>query len=154
MAAQLNYNYSTPKGVPGGKYDIAFDEVITRNNEEEDGVLKYGMAVAIGTTAGSTVKVPASASDTIEGIAIALPNTEQDMEGNVIVKKNRALSIMKKGNIWGRLADSVTPVCGAKAYVAVSGEDAGAFTTESSGTIDIGATFGSASDNGIAVIVL
>lgn len=29
MAAQLNYNYGTPKGVPGGKFDIAFDEVVT-----------------------------------------------------------------------------------------------------------------------------
>lgn len=156
MAAQLNYNYSTPKGVPGGKFDITFDEVITRNNEEEDGVMKYGLAVATGTTAGTTVKKPVAGTtaEQIEGIAVALPNTEQDMEGNVIVKKGRPLSIMRKGNIWGRLASGVTPTAGAKAYVVVSGDDAGAFTTESSSAVDIGAVFGNASDDGIAVIVL
>lgn len=156
MAAQLNYNYSTPKGVPGGKFDIAFDEVVTRNNENEDGVMKYGMAVATGTKAGVTVKVPTAETtkEQIEGIAIALPNTEQDMKGNVIVKKNRSLSIMKKGNIWGRLATGITPTCGAKAYVVISGDDAGSFTTASEGTLDIGAEFGKAYDDGIAVIVL
>lgn len=156
MAAQLDYGYSTPKGVPGGKYDIAFDEVVTRSNENEDGVMKYGLAVATGTKAGSTVKVPTAETtkEQIEGIAIALPNTEQDMAGNVIVKKNRPLSIMKKGNIWGRLATGITPSYGEKAYVAVSGDDAGTFTTASEGNLDIGAVFGNAYDNGIAVITL
>ena len=55
MAAQLNYNYGTPKGVPGGKFDIAFDEVATRKNENEDGVMKYGLAVAVGTDAGNSI---------------------------------------------------------------------------------------------------
>ena len=165
MAAQLNYNYSTPKGVPGGKFDIAFDEVVTRNNENEDGTMKYGLAVATGAKAGVTVKVPVSGTtaDDIEGIAIALPNTEQDMKGNVIVKKNRSLSIMKKGNIWGRIAADVTPVCGATAYVIPEGDEAGMFTTaanngktstEKVDYLDIGAKFGKASDDGIAVIVL
>ena len=156
MAAQLNYNYSTPKGVPGGKFDIAFDEVVTRTNEEKDGVMKYGLAVAVGTNAGNSVKIPVAGTtaDQIEGVAIALPNTEQDMDGNVIVKNNLPLSIMKKGNIWGRLATGVTPTYGAKAYVVVSGDDAGTFTTAESGNVDIGATFGNASDDGIAVIVL
>lgn len=156
MAAQLDYGYSTPKGVPGGKYDIAFDEVVTRSNENEDGVMKYGLAVATGTKAGSTVKVPTAETtkEQIEGIAIALPNTEQDMAGNVIVKKNRPLSIMKKGNIWGRLATGITPSYGEKAYVVVSGDDAGTFTTASESNLDIGAVFGNAYDNGIAVITL
>lgn len=156
MAAQLNYNYGTPKGVAGGKYDIAFDEVVTRKNENKDGEMKFGMAVAIGTSAGKTVKVPVvgTTAEQIEGIAIALPNTEQDMNGKVIVKQNTSLSVMKKGNIWGRLATGVTPTYGTKAYVVVSGDDAGTFTTASEGTVDIGAKFGNAHDDGIAVIVL
>lgn len=160
MAAQTNYNYSTPKGVPGGKYDIAFDEVVSRNNENDDGVMKYGMAVAQGSSAGKTVKVPVEGTTAaqIEGVAIALPNTEQDMEGNVVVKKNRTLSVMKSGNIWGRLADNTAPAAGANAYVNVKGEHAGEFTaTAADGTtVDIGAKFGNASDltTGIAVIVL
>ena len=134
MSAQTNYNYSTPKGVPGGKFDIAFDEVVSRNNDNEDGVMKYGIAVVKGTTAGKTVKVPVAASvaGDFEGVALALPNTEQDMAGNVVVKKNRSLSVMKKGNVWGRLSEyseAVTP--GATAYVIVSGEEPGFFTTRS-----------------------
>ena len=156
MAAQLNYNYGTPKGVAGGKYDIAFDEVVTRKNENKDGEMKFGMAVAVGTSAGKTVKVPVvgTTAEQIEGIAIALPNTEQDMNGKVVVKQNTSLSVMKKGNIWGRLATGVTPTYGTKAYVVVSGDDAGTFTTASEGTVDIGAKFGNAHDYGIAVIVL
>ena len=83
MAAQLNYGYSTPKGVAGGKFDIAYDEVVTRKNEEEDGVLKYGMAAMIGTTKGTGVKVPVSGATAqqIEGIVLRAANTEQDMKG-------------------------------------------------------------------------
>lgn len=58
MAAQLDYGYSTPKGVAGGKVDIAYDEVITRKNEEADGVLKYGMAAMVGTSKGTTRACP------------------------------------------------------------------------------------------------
>lgn len=167
MAAQTNYSYNTPKGVPGGKFDIAFDEVVSRNNEEKDGVMKYGIAVAQGTTAGKTVKVPVAGTtaDKVEGITIALPNTEQDMSGKVIVKQNRTLSVMKSGNIWGRLADETAPTAGATAYVVPSGDHAGEFSAsaDNGGSddgkvsyLDIGAKFGNSVDinEGIAVIVL
>lgn len=161
MAAQLDYGYSTPKGVAGGKYDIAFDEVITRKNEEADGVLKYGMAAMVGTNAGSGVKVPATGctADKIEGIVLRAANTEQDMGGHVVVKQNTSVGIVRKGHVWGRLASDAVPTYGAKAYVVVTGEDAGTFThldkQTGEGTpanVDIGATFGNAKDNGIAVI--
>ncbi len=71
---------------------------------------------------------------------------------------------MKKGNIWGRLATGATPTYGAKAYVIPEGDEAGTFThaadngkSEKAGKVeylDISATFGNASDDGIAVIVL
>lgn len=161
MAAQLDYGYSTPKGVAGGKYDIAFDEVITRKNEEADGVLKYGMAAMVGATAGSGVKVPATGctADKIEGIVLRAANTEQDMGGHVVVKQNASVGIVRKGHVWGRLASDAVPAYGAKAYVVVTGEDAGTFTHLDNQTgegtpanVDIGATFGNAKDNGIAVI--
>ena len=156
MAAQTNYNYGTPKGVAGGKVDLNHEIVNSRMNEAEDGVLKYGMAVAIGATPGSTVKVPVEGTkaDQIEGVVLAHANTEQDMKGNVVVKKGVSLSIMKEGTVWGRLATGVTPVYGAKANVVVSGADAGTFTTATEGTVDIGATFGKYTDDGIAVIIL
>lgn len=160
MAAQMNYNYGTPKGVPGGKFDIAFDEVITRQNEEADGILKYGMAAMVGTNAGHTVKVPVAGTtaDKIEGIVLHAANTEQDMKGKVNVAKGASVGIVTKGKVWGRLADADAPTYGAKAYVVISGDDAGCFTatadTTTNTTVDIGATFGNASDTGIAVIVL
>ena len=155
MAAQTTYGYSTPKGVAGGKVNLFHDEVVTRMNEEADGVIKYGMAVMVGTTPGSTVKKPAGATkDQIEGVVVCHPNTEQDMEGKVVVKQNASLGIMKEGCIWGRLATDVTPTYGATAYVVVSGNDAGTFTTASANSVDIGAKFGNEVDDGIAIIVL
>ena len=165
MAAQLNYNYDTAKGVPGGKAYIDFDKVVTRRNENEDGVMKFGMAVATGASAGYGVKVPVTGTTAaqIDGVVVALANTEHDMNGNVVVKKNASLSIMKSGSIWGRLASGAKATYGAKAYVVPSGDDAGTFTHAadnglSDGSkveyLDIDATFGNASDDGIAVIVL
>ena len=214
MAAQTNYNYSTPKGVPGGKVDISFDEVITRRTEAEDGVLKYGMAVSVGNAAGIGITVPTSGTtaEKIEGVVVYQPNTEQDMKGNVVVKNGASLGVMRKGHIWARTSSDAEPTYGAKAYVVVDGNEAGAFTSSSeavsvykkcdsgtsgakevvsdetespSGTqiklsavtpaengytptvgdyvvyeqvhgaaVDIGATFGNAYDNGIAVVIL
>lgn len=161
MAAQMNYSYSTPNGVAGGKFDIAYDEVITRKNEEEDGVLKYGMAAMIGTAKGSGVKVPASGctAEQIEGIVLRAANTEQDMQGRVVVRKGASVGILRKGHVWGRTASDCVPAYGAKAYVVVTGDDAGTFTHLAKQTgdgtpdnVDIGATFGNATDSGIAVI--
>lgn len=155
MAAQLDYGYSIPKGVAGGKVDLTYDKVVTRMNEEESGTLKYGMVAMVGTTPGSTVKVANGATaDKIEGVVLCEANTEMDMEGQVVVRKNTSVGIMKKGHIWGKVATGVTPQYGKTAYVVVSGADVGTFTTESTDTIDIGAKFGKYSDNGIAVIEL
>ena len=154
MAAQLDYGYSTPKGVAGGKVNLFHDEVITRMNEEENGVLKFGMAVMVGSKAGHTCKVAKGATaEQIEGIALCNPTTEFDMNGNVVVKKGASIGVMKTGAIWARLATDVTPTYGAKAYVVVSGNDAGTFTTTASGNVDIGAKFGNETDDGIAIVI-
>lgn len=156
MAAQLDYGFSIPKAVPGAKVDLSDDKVVARINEADDSAIKYGMAVMVGTNPGQSVKVltTGATSEQIEGVVLCHPNTEQDMKGNVVVRKGMSLSIMKKGRIWARLATDVTPVYNAKAYVVVSGADAGTFTTVADGNVDIGATFGNATDNGIAVIEL
>jgi hypothetical protein len=155
MAAQLNYGYSTPKGVAGGKANIVFDFVATRSNEEADGVLKYGMAVMVGTTPGASVKLPTNATaDTIEGIVLRAANTEQDMSGTVVVKNGASVGVIKKGSVWGRTVSDCEPSYGETAYVVTSGDDVGLFTNKSAEgtTVDIGAKFGNAFDDGIAVI--
>lgn len=165
MAAQMNYSFDTPKGVAGGKVDLAYDEVVTRQNEEADGVLKFGMAAAVGTSAGSTVKVPAAGTTKaqIEGVVLHAANTEQDMSGKVILKKDVSVGIMRKGHVWGRLAADAVTTYAQTAYVVTSGKDAGAFThletqtgDDGAANLDIGAKFGNVSDtdNGIAVIEL
>lgn len=158
MAAQLDYGFSTPKGVAGGKVDLAYDEVVTRQVEDADGVVKFGMAVAIGTSAGATIKKPVEGTTAaqIEGVLLHAANTEQDMNGKVVIKKGTSQGVMRKGHVWGRIASDATPAYGSVAYVVVSGDDAGTFTEKSEGTVDIGAKFGAHADtdNGIAVIEL
>lgn len=134
MAAQLDYGYRTPKGVPGGKVDISFDITVTRANEEEDGILKYGMAAFVGTNKGHGIKRPTASAtkDDFQGVVICNANTEQDMDGRVNVKKGANLSCMVMGRIWGRLAPGADPAYQGKAYVVTDGDYAGCFTSKSS----------------------
>ena len=156
MAAQKDYRYSTPKGVPGGKVDISFDEVATRINEAEDGALKFGMAAAVGSAPGANVTIPGAdtTAEKIEGVVLHHPNTEHSQDGKVVIKKDATVGIMTKGRVWARLAADIIPAYREKAYVCISGDDAGAFTNVADGALDIGAVFGNASDDGIAVIEL
>ena len=127
---QLTYTYETPKGVPGGKVDISFDDVASRRNEEPDGKLRFGMAAQTGTYPGATVKVPVSgaAKADVEGVVLSAPNTEKDREGHVIVHEGATVSVMRHGRVWGRISSDAVPVSGATAYVVVDGDEAGCFT--------------------------
>ena len=214
MAAQLDYSYHVSKGVPGGKYDLSMDTVVTRTNEEADGVLRFGMAAMAGSLPGTTVKVPVlgTTAEKIEGVVLHAENTEQDRKGRVVVPNHASVGIMAYGKIWGRTSSDAVPVYGNKAYVVVDGDEAGCFTSASTeasvylpceagtsgalevvaddtasptaaqikvsgvtpvsggyvpavgdhvekkklhgDTVDIGATFGTETDDGIAVIIL
>jgi len=152
---QTSYGYSTPNGVPGGKVDLVDDEVVARLNEEEDGVLKAGMAVTDGTSKGHSVAAIKATAAVFRGVVVHQANVEHDLKGKVAIKKGATVGVMTKGKIWGRTATNVTPAYGDKAYVETSGNDAGTFTNASSGTtIETGATFGNATDDGIAVVEL
>lgn len=154
MAAQLNYGYSIPKGIAGGKADLSYDDVVTRSSE--DGKVKFGLAVQTGTKAGIGVKLPASGAtkDKIEGVAVYAANIEQDMDGNVVLKKGSTISVMRKGKIWARTAANAKPAFGKKAYVVLTGEDAGKFTEQEATNLDINAVFGEEQDTGIAIVEL
>jgi len=156
MAAQLDYGYSTPKGVAGGKVDISFDDVITRTNEEKDGVLKYGMAAMVGTSAGSTVKVPAAGAtaEKIEGIVLHAANTEQDKNGKVVVPENGSVGILRFGKVWARVAKDVEPKYGDSLYVVLEGDDAGTLTNVEGSNVKIEGKFIGEADNGIAPVIL
>ena len=61
---------------------------------------------------------------------------------------------MKKGKIWVRIATAANVTAGKSAYVVLNGEDAGKFTDDQSGNLDIGAVFGGEKDKEIAVVEL
>ena len=131
MAAQLKYSYNIPKGAPGEKFDISFDEVVTRMNQEtDDGVLKFGVAAQTGDAPGVGIKIPVTgaAAKDIEGIVVRSANTERDMQGHVVVRSGASVGVMRRGKIWGRIASDAVPVFGATAYVVLDGDEAGYFT--------------------------
>jgi len=134
--AQLNYSYETPSGLAGGKVDIGFDTVVSRKNTSDDGDVKFGMGVVKGTVAGKDVKkvVSGSQAGDFEGIVLQEQNVEQNLQGQVILKKGAELSVMTQGNVWGRVATEVetAPTYKATAYLVVDGDDAGSFTNQSS----------------------
>lgn len=121
MAAQTNYSYSTPLGVPGGIYDIHDNYIFTRQNEEEDGVLGYGVVVVPGEKKGKGSKLPTAETtrEDCEGVVVYLPNTEQDMNGKVTIRKGRSLSVMRRGSVWVKITPDCEPEYGKKCYVIV-----------------------------------
>ena len=60
MAVQTSYGYATPKGIPGGIYDLYHYPVDSRFNEEDNGKLRFGVGVVKGSIPGSNVVLPLS----------------------------------------------------------------------------------------------
>ena len=130
MGVQTSYNFYTDRGVAGGLYDLGHHDVNSRRNECEDGVLKFGMGVVIGTLAGSQVKLPASGAtvETFEGITVNGYSTEMDMAGEVALKNEATVGVLTHGKVWARIKDGITPKYGDKLYLITAGEEAGCFT--------------------------
>lgn len=156
MSAQTSYRYSGPMGVAGGIVDLAPYAIDTFLNEEETGAMKFGVGVVKGTKPGTNIKLPATGATAaqFEGITVNNRTTEYDLEGNIRVIKSAAVGVMRYGRIFGRLAADVEPTYGDPVYLVITGDDAGCFTTESSGTVAINARFMSPADNGVAMIEL
>lgn len=132
--AQLSYGYKTPSGIPGGKADLnMFEKVATRRIENEDGLVKFGVAVFKGTELGCSVKLGASGStkDDFEGIVLNGGTVEHDLNGEVIVRKDSVVGVMQRGRIWARLSPEAAPEYKKKAYVVVDGDYNGCFTDQS-----------------------
>lgn len=156
MGAQNSYSFNTPIGQAGGIYDLAPYAVDSFVNESNDGVVKFGMGVVQGTSAGKQVKVPVSGSTAavFEGIVTNRRTSENAINGGVLVKKGITLGVMRYGRIFGLLAAGAAPSYGAAVYMVKSGDDAGCFTNSSDGTIAIKGRFLGAASNGIALIEL
>lgn len=154
MAAQLTYGYDAPKAIAGQIADLAPREIVTRSIEDKNGAIHFGMAVQVGTKAGSTVKLVSGAKkETIDGV-VAHAEVEQNTEGKVVLKNGQVVDVIKHGNVWGRIAKGAVVTPNAIAYVVGTGEEAGYFTHVKEANIDIGAVFGTEKDEGIAIISL
>lgn len=163
MAAQTSYSFTTPKGIPGGLYDISAHEVNTRINEEADGVLGFGEGVVQGATKGLAVKLPALSSTPadFEGVAINGANVEQDMAGKAIVRKDTSVGVARYGKVWVKVTGDTGPVkYGDRLYLITDGDEAGFFTNagaegpDAAARVPIKGQFIGEADNGVAPILL
>jgi hypothetical protein len=154
---QNNYSYNSQRGVPGGFLDSSPHSVISRANGETSPLaLKYGYGVVQGSEPGKDVKLPDSAStaDKFEGIVVS-GITEYDLDGAVRNNPAKMLGILEWGKIWVRVPANSDIAYGDSAYLIISGADAGKFTNESTGALDIKAKFVTAADSeDIAAVLL
>ena len=104
MPAQTTYNFSPVKGIPGGIADLAPYEIDTRSNQENSGVMDFGLGVVKGT-AGVDVKLPvtASAAADFEGVTVNNLTTELDENGNINIKNKADIGIMRYGRVYVRV---------------------------------------------------
>ncbi len=128
--AQTSYGFKTPVGIAGGLYDITAYVIDARRNEENDGVLGFGLGVVKGTLAGTQVLLPDSdsvAAD-FEGITVNGFTTENNMSGNVLLAEGATVGVISKGRIWACVKGSLTIGYGDKVYLVNSGDNAGKFS--------------------------
>lgn len=59
MAVQMNYGEPS-RGMPGGLYDRAEYEAVTRRNSAEDKALCFGYGVVQGAEPGKDIALPAT----------------------------------------------------------------------------------------------
>lgn len=158
MSAQTRYGYATPIGAPGGIVDLAPYAIDTFLNDEENGVMKFGMGVVQGSKPGVNVALPASGatSDKFEGVATNNRTTEYDLEGRIFVRKGVGVGVMRYGRIYVRVKTGDAPEYGDPLLLIINGDDAGCFTsTEDSGnTIPVNGRFLGGVDNGVAPVEL
>ena len=158
MSAQTRYGYATPIGAPGGIVDLAPYAIDTFLNDEENGVLKFGMGVVRGSKPGVNVALPASGatSDKFEGVTTNNRTTEYDMDGRIFVRKGVGVGVMRYGRIYVRVKTGDAPEYGDPLLLIINGDDAGCFTsTEDSGnTIAVNGRFLGGVDNGVAPVEL
>ena len=127
---RTNYSFAPDLGVAGGLYDMTEHVVDTYNNEANDGDLKFGMGVVLGTGKGKAAKPTSSATiNDFEGVLLNGGTTEHTMDGDVRILNGNTLGVLKQGRIWARIAEDAEPAYGKPVLLVVNGTDAGLFTT-------------------------
>lgn len=134
--SQMNYGYTTPVGEAGGIIDLAPYAIDSFTNEEETGKLNFGVGVVKGTAAGKQVKLPVAATTAadFDGVVTNRRTTEYDLEGNIHIRKNATVGVMRYGRIYVKLAPDVAPAYGDPVYVKIKGDNVGCFDKANTGS--------------------
>lgn len=129
MSVQNTYSYSTPVGVAGGLYDITDYVIDTRTVESDNGVMKLGMGVVCGSVPGTNIDVPSadSTADVFEGVTVNGFTQQHDLEGKIALYNGQSVGVLRRGRIWVRIAEGVTPSYGDPVYMSIAEDDAGLF---------------------------
>ena len=141
---QTNYSYQMPRGVAGSLYDLAPYAIVSRLNDERTiGRMKFGMGAMHGSTPGANVSVPAQnhAAADFEGVVMTGFATEMDMEGDINIRHQQTVGILRYGNAWVRIPNGVEPSYGQSVFLIRNGENAGLFTNVATGNMAIKARF-------------
>lgn len=157
MSAQTRYGFATPIGAPGGIVDLSPHVIDTFLNEEASGVMKFGLGVVQGSKPGVNIALPetGATADKFEGITTNNRTTEYDLEGKLHIRNGAAVGVMRYGKIYVQVEEDDEPAYGDPVYLIINGDDAGRFTSASSGdTIAVNARFIGGVDNGVAPVEL
>lgn len=147
MSAQTTYRFSPQIGAAGGIVDLAPYAIDSFTNEENDGMMEFGVGV-VGGTAASQIKLPAStnAAGDFQGVTVNNRTTELDLVGNLGIRKGATVGVMRYGRIYVRLATGAEPQYGDPLYMVKSASEFGYFTNSSDGTIPVKGRFLGGSD--------
>ena len=127
MAVQTAYNWTTGKGIAGGLVDLTPHAIDSFINEEETGVLKPGIGVMTGTTAGKQIK-KFTGSGTFEGVVNNNRSTEYDLDGHIRMHKGAGVGVVRWGRVYVRVAANVQIAYNDPLYVVKTGNETGFFT--------------------------
>lgn len=156
MSAQTKYTFDTPFAGAGGIYDLSPYAIDGMVNEEDDGVMGFGLAVIAGTAPGKQIKLPTTSSDLedFEGITVNGHNTEWGLNGELYIRKTAAIGVMRYGRILVKVVEDEEPEYNDPAYFSIASGTFGEFQTTATNGVAINGRFLGGVNNGVAPVEL
>ena len=144
MNLRLNYSYQTRLGIPGTLFDISPHAIDSRQNAETTlGAMMFGIGVMQGDNPGVNVRKP-TAGDTLlvfEGLSMSSQTFDMNMEGELKVRPQQTIGVMRWGRAWARVDSGLTIQYGEPVFLITSGASAGLFTNIEGTNMAINAVF-------------
>ena len=144
MNMRLDYSYQTRLGIPGTLFDISPHAIDSRQNAETTlGAMTFGIGVFQGDNPGVNVRKPIAGDTllTFEGLSMGSQTFDMNMEGELKVRPQQTVGVMRWGRAWARVASGLTIQYGDPVFLITSGANAGLFTNISGTNLAIKAMF-------------